>query len=173
MTANRQERPLVAVVFAVLLVACATDLPPPTLVPPVVQVSTLGQIESGIQSGFLEDSLRVIGDTEGLLHIYRRIHTHGSGLSSVRELDLHSHVALFAFMGARPTTGYHIGFGDVATIADQVATVRVLKTRPRPGANMGQAITTPYAIATLARGDYRSVVFVDQAGARMARYPLP
>ena len=132
---------------------------------------TLKSVESGPQSGVAERSFRVVVDQRTFRELYASVH--GLRISPPRppEIDFESHVVLLAFLGTRSTGGYRIGFGEVV-VAEDVARVAVMEQSPPDGVVLTQAMTTPYAMATLTRGNVKAVELVDRTGAVVFRASL-
>lgn len=160
---------LILVTLISMSLACAR----PQATDPLVTKAGLTHVESGAQSGVVGRGFRVIRDDTEFVEVYRLIHEHDPDPPPLPVLDLHTEVALVAFMGKRGTTGYHISLGRVATIAGATAKVTIMETRPPRDAIVSQVTTTPYAIATLRRDTIESVDFVDQGGTRLATYRFP
>ena len=133
---------------------------------------SLVPIEAGAFSQQHERSFLVSASSADFGALYRRIHSGRMPPPTAPRVDFAEHVVVIASMGARPTTGYGIGFVGTAQVEEGVATVRVSERAPAAGTVRGAAVTAPYAIATLSRGDYQAVRFVDAAGDVIARIGL-
>ena len=124
----------------------------------------LTPIESGVHSNVSDRSLQVVFDQDAFRELHRRIHAHRLPSPRAPSVDFSRVLAVAAFMGWRPSLGYRIGFGDVVVVEGGRASVQVVESEPPPGAVRGQAVTTPYALATLACAECDAVDFVDTEG---------
>ncbi len=150
-----------AALLAGLQPACG-DASPVSLVP----------MEAGVFSQQHERSFLVCASSADFRALYRRIHSGRMPPPTAPRVDFAEHVVVVASMGARPSTGYGIGFVGTAEVEAGVATVRVSERAPAPDTAQGAAMTAPYAIAALPRGDYEAVRFLDAAGHVIARIRL-
>ena len=146
------------------LVACAFGAPPMS--------AALEPLESGGQSGVADRSFLVIGDARTFRALYASVHATRMSPPGPPDIEFDAHVVLVAFLGTRSTGGHRIGFGPV-TVEGGVARVSVAEESPPAGVVLTQAITTPYAMATLARRDLNAVELVDGTGAVLLRQALP
>ena len=161
MSGNGAGAPLVRLVAAVGLVGCMStaDLP-------------LTPVESGVQSNVTAQAVNVVSHIDSFRRLYADIHAHVLPPRRPPAIDFDKDVALVAFLGRRSTGGHGISFGDTVTINDRVATVSVIVRSPPADAVLPSLVTTPYAIATLKRGDYDLVVFADSSGTELGRVAL-
>lgn len=132
---------------------------------------SLVPVEAGAFSQEHERSFLVSAGSADFSALYHRIHSGRMPPPAPPPVDFAKYIVVVAFMGARPTTGYGIGFATVA-VGNGVATIRVSERHPAPNTAQGAAMTAPYAIAALPRGDYEAVRFVDAAGDVIAHVPL-
>ncbi|MDE0348346.1 MAG: protease complex subunit PrcB family protein [Gammaproteobacteria bacterium] len=128
-------------------------------------------LESGSQSGVAERSFLVVGDVRTFRTLYASVHAHRMPSPRPPDVDFEAHVVLLAFLGARSTGGHRTGFGILA-VEGGVARVPVVEQSPPAGALLTQAMTTPYAMATLARANLHTVELVDGTGAVVLRGSL-
>ena len=149
---------------AVLLVAVACSGAPRTTV--------LESIETGVLSGVSDRSFRVIGNGRDFVELYRRIHAGRLPPREPPSVEFTDRVIVVGFMGGCPTTGYTIGFDATVKVVEGAAIIRVIEDRPAPGTMQGAAMTAPYAIGALARGDYDIVRLVDSNGESIATVAL-
>ena len=121
-------------------------------------------MESGVFSGITEPMFAAIADEDAFNVLYRRIHSHRLPPPDPPPVDFDVHIVVGAFLGERPTNGYAVRIYDAIAEDGQVASIRVAEQTPAPNRSQGQITTTPYALATLARSDYREIVFKDGTG---------
>jgi len=131
--------------------------------------SRLVPLESGNHSNAVDRSFQVLFDQPAFNKLHRNVHSGRLPPPASPQVDFDRFVVVAAFMGQRSTLGYRIGFGDAVAFEGGTASLPVTERGPPPGTVQGQAITTPYAIAALARGDYKEVAFVDPNGAVLQR----
>ena len=134
--------------------------------------TALEPLESGAQSGVAARSFLVIKDERTFRALYASVHANRMPSPAPPDIGFDTHVVLVAFLGARSTGGHRTGFGPV-TVEGSVARVSVAEETPAAGAVLTQAMTTPYAMATLARRDLEAVELVDGTGAVVLREALP
>ena len=132
----------------------------------------LAPLESGAQSGVTERSFRVVVDENAFRELHASVHNLRMSLPRPPDVDFAANVVLVAFLGRRSTGGYGTGFGDL-TVEGRVARATVVERSPPEGAILTQAITTPYAMATLPRDGVEVVELVDGRGAILLRASLP
>ncbi len=128
----------------------------------------LEPLEGGGQSGVAERSFLVVGDDRTFRALYASIHAHRLPSPRPPDVAFGTHVVLVAFLGTRSTGGHRAGFGAVVVEGD-VARVAVVEQSPPADALLIQAMTTPYAMATLVRANIRTVELVDGTGAVVLR----
>ena len=131
----------------------------------------LDPLEGGGQSGVAERSFLVVADERTFSVLYASIHAHRMPSPVPPDIEFGTHVVLVAFLGTRSTGGHRTGFGAIVVEGD-VARVAVVEQSPPADALLTQAMTTPYAIATLARANLRTVELVDGTGAVVLRRSL-
>lgn len=146
------------------LVACAAG--------PSSTFAALKPLESGGQSGVAERSFLVVWDERTFRALYASVHANRVPSPRPPDIEFDAHVVLVAFLGTRSTGGHRTGFGPV-TVEDGVARVPVVEESPPAGVVLTQAMTTPYAMATLARRKVKAVELVDGTGAVLLRAALP
>ncbi len=145
--------------------ACATgavDLASRVLLP----------LEGGAHSGVADRSFRVVGDERTFRMLYASVHAQRIPAPRPPAVAFDTHVVLAAFLGARSTGGHRTGFGAVA-VEGEVARVALVERAPPVGAVLTQVMTTPYAMAALARRNVKVVELVDGTGAVVLREALP
>lgn len=148
-------------ILLAVLAACASTAEMP-----------LAPVESGAQSNVSDQSFYVLVDPESFRALHASIHAQVLPPRPPPAIDFKKRIVLVAFLGTRPTGGYAIGFGDTATVEGKVATVTVVVDPPPADAILPTMVTTPYALATLRRGDYDQVVFVDSSDSVLERLGL-
>ena len=130
-------------------------------------------LESGTLSNVSVRSFQAVFDQDAFRNLYRHIHRHRLPPPSAPTMDFDRFVVVAAFMGRRPSLGYRIRFGDVAAIRNGRASVWVVESEPLPGTAQGQMITTPYALAALARTGCDAIDFVDAEGGVVKQVVVP
>ena len=137
-------------------VACAAEVP--------FAAHALELLESGGQSGVEERSFLVVADERTFRALYASIHAHRMPSPVPPCIEFGTHVVLVAFLGTRSTGGHRTGFGAMV-VEGGAARVVVVERSPPPDALLTQAMTTPYAMATLTRANLETVELVDGTGA--------
>lgn len=137
-----------------------------------LHVVAVAPVEAGVFSHMPDRSFLVVADGGEFASLYRRIHAGRLPPPEIPSIDFRRKVVVVALMGRRSTTGYAIRFDEEATFEEGRATVRLTERTPAPGTVQGAALTAPYAIASLPRGNYETVQFLDAAGAVVASIRL-
>ena len=133
---------------------------------------TVESIERGAFSNQDTRRVRVLSSEGEFRAAYRAVHAGQVPPKQAPSVDFDEVVVLMAFMGSKTSTGYSLSFGETAMVSGGVAHVTVIEARPPPGAVVGAAMTSPYAMARIARGSYDSLVFLDEAGEVIARFAV-
>ena len=121
-------------------------------------------IELGPFSHEEKQTFLVLSSEEEFAAVYQAIHSGRIPPKQPPSVDFDNHLVLVAFMGPRTSTGYAISFAETAVISDGGAHVIAILESPLPGAIVGTAITSPYAMAQIGRGDFGALVFLDEDG---------
>ena len=159
---SRSARLSCAALLLVVYPACASSS----------GVAAVEPVEAGVFSQMPDRSFLVVANSRDFAALHRRIHAGRLPTPAPPSIDFQAKIVVVAFMGRRSTTGYAIAFGETATIEGGVATVQLTDRIPAPDTVQGAAMTAPYAIASLSRGDYATVQFVDAAGTVEASIPV-
>ena len=127
-------------------------------------------LESNAFSGNNDRKARfmVISDSSGFADVYARTRSHKLKKPQAPSLDFDKKRVLVAFMGQKSTAGYRITFAETLTRSGDTLVVTVNMQSPPQGAVLAQVITSPYAMATVERGDYTKIRFVDEDGTTLA-----
>ena len=152
---------IAACAFGAGLLACAAGEP-----------VTLAPLESGGQSGVVDRSFRVVADENAFRELHASVHALRLPPRRPPDVDFEAHVVLVAFLGRRSTGGYGMGFGE-ARVEGGLVRATVIERSPPEGAILTQAITTPYAMATLPRDGIEAVELLDGNGTVLLRASLP
>ena len=152
--------------------ACGAGVAACTVAAVDLESTALEPLERGAHSGVAYRSFRVIGDDRAFRTLYTSVHGHRMPAPRPPVVEFDTHVVVVAFLGARSTGGHRTGFGAVA-VEGAVARVALVERAPPVGAVLTQVMTTPYAIAALARRNVKVVELVDGTGAVVLRAALP
>ena len=131
------------------------------------EVTTLTHVEAGVHSSLHSRTFLVIESAEAFALWYQDLHAHRMPPPPVPRIDFSKHLVLAVSMGHRPTGGYAIRLAEAAQDGDTIK-ITVLERQPAPGTAQITVVTSPYAIASLARGDFTKVAFVGADGQVMA-----
>ena len=131
-------------------------------------------IERSASSGIVKPTLQfmAISDEPRFLAFYKKLHAINIPAPAPPPIDFERHHVLIAFMGQRSSAGYAISFDETPIKPAQDIEIKVLMQVPPTGAITAQVLTHPYVLATVARGAYRRVTFVDQDGKRLGQLKL-
>ena len=132
----------------------------------------LEPLERGGQSGVTERSFLLVGDERTFRALYASVHAKRMPSPRPPDVDFDANVVVAAFLGTRSTGGYRTAFGAVA-VEGGVARIVVVEEGPPAEALLTQAMTAPYAMATVSRGNLRAVELVDGMGAVVLHASLP
>ena len=119
-------------------------------------------IELGALSHEENQTFLVLSSEDEFAAVYQAIHSGRIPSKQPPSVDFENSFVLVAFMGLRTSTGYAISFAEGAVISDGVAHVIAIQDSPPPGAIVGTAMTSPYAMAQIGRGDFGALVFLDE-----------
>jgi len=124
----------------------------------------LVMIESGSYSGYNESGivLKVIEDKNSFNELYRIIHSINLPQPQLPGIDFNTEILLAAFSGRKPTGGYSIDLVNAQLTGNSRLYVEVLTKEPQSGSILTQAVTSPYALASVKRGDFSEIVFLDR-----------
>ena len=128
---------------------------------------TLTEVEAGVHSAVHERAYLVIERADDFALWYRGLHAHRLPVPPAPGVDFGRRLALAVSMGRRASGGYDVRLSDPVLDGDTVK-VTVLEGRPAPATAQITLVTSPYAIATVARGEYDKVAFVEPGGQVLA-----
>lgn len=128
---------------------------------------TVTHVEAGVYSSLRERAYLVFDGAEDFALWYRELHAHRMPAPPVPRIDFREHLAVAVSMGHRPSGGYGIRFSGV-TWDDDTINLTVVERQPAPGTAQIAVVTSPYAIAAVARGELAEVVFVGAEGQVLA-----
>ena len=102
------------------------------------------KVAAGTQSGIHQAEQKVVRSEPEWQALWKRHRTQGSP----PKVDFSKEMALCAFLGTRPTTGYQV---EIASVRQGVGklVVTVEETAPPRGNFTGQVITYPFAIVAV------------------------
>lgn len=123
-------------------------------------------IENRDHSGITKTGTQfvVISDCDRFSEVFKSIYSRTYSLPELPTIDFDRQIVLAAFMGQKPTGGYHISFEKTAFVKNETLRVTVIMQTPSEDALLPQVITSPYALAAADRGRYSRIEFVDMAG---------
>lgn len=121
---------------------------------------------SGLQSA--GTSFFVITDRQAFADLYNRAHSLKTPKPDLPEIDFENQLVLVAFMGLKSTGGYGIVFNDSVSESGDTLKVTVQFQEPPQGAILPQVITSPYVMATVDRGQFKQIQFIDSKGNTLA-----
>lgn len=110
----------------------------------------------------------VISDNANFADVYARTQSHKLKKPQAPSIDFEKKRVLVAFMGQKSTAGYRITFEEKISRTGDTLVVTVNMQSPPQGAALAQVITSPYAMATVERGKYRQIKFIDTDGNTLA-----
>lgn len=88
----------------------------------------------------------------------------GTESDFLEEVDFSKEGVLVIWMGLKSTGGYALkAAADRAAIENRSAIVPVRRITPKQGAMLTQAITHPYLMLCIGKGDYDSITIIDPA----------
>lgn len=134
-------------------------------------LEVLQQVEAGVHSHVDEPLFMVITNSQDFVALYQRIHASRLLGPTPPDVDFRARIVVAVFMGEKSTGGYAITL-DRVTVENRVATIVFTERHPSKGSSQAAMVTTPYALATLQRGDCAAVRFVNAAGKITAQVPL-
>ena len=129
--------------------------------------TTVTHVEAGVYSALQERAFLVIESREDFARWYQDLHAHRLPPPAVPRIDFRQHLVLAVSMGHRSTGGYSIRIADAALDGD-IIRVSIVERQPAPGTAQTTAVTSPYAIAIVPRGDFAEVSFVGTGGQTLA-----
>ena len=129
--------------------------------------TTVTHVEVGVYSALQERAFLVIESREDFARWYQDLHAHRLPPPPVPRIDFRQHLVLAVAMGHRSTGGYAIRIADAALDGDTIR-VSIVERQPAPGTAQTTAVTSPYAIAIVPRGDFAEVSFVGTGGQTLA-----
>ena len=121
---------------------------------------------SGLQAAGA--SFMVITDRQSFEELYNQTHSLQIPKPDLPEIDFDNQIVLGAFMGLKSTGGYGIVFNDSVSESGDTLKVTVKFQEPPQGAILPQVITSPYVMATVDRGQFKQVQFIDSKGNTLA-----
>ncbi len=104
----------------------------------------------------------LISDEAAFQEIYASIHSLEIPTPAPPDVDFNRQHILLAYMGEKPTAGHCINFYDVVFQSNGEIKVTMSLDSPPPGNDLAQVITSPCAIAKVARGNYETATFVNR-----------
>lgn len=117
-----------------------------------------------------------INSHQDLKRQWQRMLSHriGAGKPSIPQVDWETHGIVMVHMGQKTTGGYRLELAQPhGRLQADSAMVSVNWIEPPPGAIAAQVITSPCLVFKIQRGEYHSVVIVDQSGGQRAKAELP
>jgi len=88
-----------------------------------------------------------------------------AGGTGAPEIDFEREGVLLIRMGEKPSGGYALALSpERSCVRDRTAYVAVQWIEPQKGAMVTQALTRPYLLARMRKGEYQRIVVVDQHG---------
>ncbi|KKR32533.1 MAG: hypothetical protein UT63_C0040G0006 [Candidatus Gottesmanbacteria bacterium GW2011_GWC2_39_8] len=109
-------------------------------------------------------SLEIIENKNRFYDLYQTIHSIDLPQPEPPEIDFNTEIVLAAFFGRKPTGGYSIEFGDAQLVDKSKLNAEVLTKEPLTGSILTQAVTSPYALASVKRGEIKEIVFLNRDG---------
>ena len=130
----------------------------------------LNVMETGAHSGMpaAGASFIVVSDSQAFAELYNRTHALKMPKPDVPPIDFKNQLVLAAFMGEKSTAGYGISFDESASSTGDTLLVKVKFQSPPQDAILPQVMTSPYAMATVDRGNLKQIKFIDTDGNTLA-----
>ena len=143
---------------AVLGLACAAG---PAGAGAAVEQQAFETILAAAHSGLHDRTREIVRDEAGWARLWAEIH--GSDAPAVPPVDFSRQMLIVVALGTRPSGGFGIRVGGVATRGDRLE-VAVLESCPPPGAMVTAALTQPVEVVRVARLS-QAPTFQDRRGA--------
>ena len=159
-------------IFLILFLTISINCKEYNKVPPADKQKNTGEnlylimIESGSYSGYNGSgmSLEIIENKNRFYDLYQTIHSIDLPQPEPPEIDFNTEIVLAAFFGRKPTGGYSIEFGHAQLVDKSKLNAEVLTKEPLTGSILTQAVTSPYALASVKRGEIKEIVFLNRDG---------
>lgn len=150
-----------------LAAACATSKNSAVNQPTNAQ--TPRSLAYGYHSGLAEASQVVVRDAQAFEELWKRNNNTRIPTPERPQVDFEKEMVLFVALGQRPTGGYGVRIEETHKEGDKLV-VEALETKPKEGALVPMALSSPYDLAAVPRFDGEVVFKVrDQASKDSAR----
>ncbi|MDA2918523.1 protease complex subunit PrcB family protein [Desulfobacterota bacterium AH_259_B03_O07] len=123
-------------------------------------------IESGAFSGITNGDLQfmVISEKDKFTEVYSKIRSLELPRPPIPEINFDKYRVLVALMGQKSTAGYGISFDNLVLQRDNEIEIKVIFNLPPPDSVLATVVTRPYVIASIGKGSYERVKFVNEEG---------
>jgi len=154
---SRLNRGLAATAMLIGAAACTHT----TSTQPLDVLHGMAQCDPAVESA----TAQWLDDPQSLQSAYQRINRHRMGAPDTPTVDFETSGIVLIEMGQQTTGGYGLELLKPEMVIDgTVATIEVNWQTPAPGAIVTQALTSPCLMLVVPRGDYRTLLIVDQDG---------